>query len=324
MNHSSKCDIRGKSVLVTGGAGFIGSHLVSRLVEGGATRVIVLDSLRYGDPANLSTLSDAVQLVPFTLGTDSSQKLKEVLQGIDYVFHLAAEKHNQSKETPYQVIRANIDGSLALFESAAAAGVKKLVYTSSLYAYGRMDSPRFEELEVPHPKTIYGISKLAGEYLCDYIGQQSGLACNVLRYLFIYGPKQFAGMGYKSVIVKNFERIINGESPIVYGDGLQTLDYVFVDDAVDATLLALNDGCKGEVFNVATGNGVTVKQLIETMLRVADSDLKISYAEADWTAGTVRVGSGQKAAKMLGWQPKVSLEDGLRRTYNWMKGLRKS
>jgi UDP-glucose 4-epimerase len=131
-------------------------------------------------------------------------------------------------------------------------------------------------------------------------------------------------MGYKSVIVKNFERIINGESPIVYGDGLQTLDYVFVDDAVDATLLALNDGCKGEVFNVATGNGVTVKQLIETMLRVADSDLKISYAEADWTAGTVRVGSGQKAAKMLGWQPKVSLEDGLRRTYNWMKGLRKS
>lgn len=314
-NHS---ELSGKTILVTGGAGFIGSHLISRLVTLGAKRIVALDSLRYGDPTNLGAAASKVELFKFTLGSDPKSQLDEVMHAVDYVFHLAAEKHNQSKDTPYQVLHSNVDGTLSLFESAAAARVKKLVYSSSLYAYGRMHAPRFEETELPQPRTIYGISKLAGEHLCTYSKEKLGLSCNVLRYLFIYGPRQFAGMGYKSVIVKNFERIIKGESPIVFGDGQQKLDYVFVDDCVDATISALLHDSSVEVFNVASGRGVSVLELVKTMLRVADSKLKITFEPADWTAGTERVGSGVKAERELGWSPKVSLEDGLRQTYEWI------
>ncbi len=318
MSMKATTELIGKSILITGGAGFIGSHLVARLLNENVSRVVVVDSLRYGDPANLPASSDKVQVLKHTLGTDPVSKLQEALRGIDYVFHLAAEKHNQSKDTPHQVIRANIDGTLELYEQAAAAGVKKLVYTSSLYAYGRMQLPEFKETDVTKPHTIYGMTKLAGEYLCEYSRQQWGLQSTSLRYLFIYGPKQFAGMGYKSVIIKNFERIIAGQQPIVFGDGLQALDYVYVDDAVDATVRALAPEGNGEVFNVATGNRVTVLELINTMLKISGSQLTPVFEPADWTAGTVRVGIGQKLEKTLGWTPRVSLEEGLKRTYDWM------
>lgn len=310
--------LRGATVIVTGGAGFVGSHLVRALIDRGVSHVTVVDSLRYGDVANLGAIP-GVSIVQHCLGTDSTQKLEEVVRGADFLFHLAAEKHNQSKDSPYDVIRANVDGSLQVFLAAAKAGVKKIVYTSSLYAYGRLSGADFKETDIPTPQTVYGMSKLAGEHLLAHIRREHGIPFSVVRYLFVYGPKQFAGMGYKSVILKNFERLLAGQRPILFGDGKQSLDYIYVDDAVEATIRAMETGPHGEVMNVGRGDEVTVERLITTMCSVTGQPFDPIYEPADWTAGTRRVGDISKAMSLLDWKPKVDLHEGLARTAAWME-----
>ena len=310
--------LKGATVVVTGGAGFVGSHLVRALMQRGVSHVTVIDSLRYGDVANLGSIP-GVSVVQHSLGTDSTHKLEEVVQGADLLFHLAAEKHNQSKDSPYDGIRANVDGSLQVFLAAAKARVKKIVYTSSLYSYGRLAGGDFKETDVPTPQTVYGMSKLAGEHLLAYIRREYGIPFSVVRYLFVYGPKQFAGMGYKSVILKNFERLLQGERPILFGDGKQSLDYIYVDDAVEATIRAMERGITGEVLNVGRGEEISVERLIKTMCDVSRRPFDPIYEAADWTAGTRRVGDISKARSLLDWTPEVSLHEGLARTAEWMK-----
>jgi UDP-glucose 4-epimerase len=310
---------KGGTVVVTGGCGFIGSHLVRALVARGAERVVVIDSLRYGDRANLGALSERVELVQHTLGSDDPAHLRAAFEGARWCFHLAAEKHNQSKDTPLEVFRANIDGTWLLFDAAARAGVEKIVFTSSLYAYGRLSGPPFVETEVPEPRTVYGVSKLAGEHLLRQLGAERGVAWAALRYLFVYGPRQWAGMGYKSVIVKTFERLKRGEAPVVFGDGEQALDYVFVDDAVEATLTAMTAPVSGEVLNIGSGAATTVNALVDAMQRVAGTAHRVEHVAPDWTAGSRRVGDVAKARRLLGWSPVTPLEAGLGQVWNWVR-----
>jgi UDP-glucose 4-epimerase len=321
---SAPVRVAGSTIMVTGGCGFIGSHLVRQLIASGAARVVVVDSLRYGDRANLGQLSAAVEIVRHTLGTDRTAELDAAMTGVDYLFHLAAEKHQQSAGRELELMRSNIEGTYTLFSLAAQRGVRKIVFTSSLYAYGRMQGPPFVEDEVPQPHTVYGISKLCGEHLLRHIHAAHGVPYNVLRYLFIYGPRQFAGMGYKSVIVKNFERLLAGQPPIVYGDGTQALDYVFVDDAVAATIRALESEHSGEVFNIGSGVPTSVNALIDMMLTVAGSGMPKAYEPADWTAGSCRVGDIRKVRRLLGWKPRTPLFDGLTQTFAWMAQHRRS
>ena len=308
-------------VVVTGGCGFIGSHLVGALRAAGARRIVVVDSMRYGDPANLGA-SPGVELVKHEIGFDPPARLAQALGGADYLFHLAAEKHNQSKDSPERVIASNVTGTLQLFEHACAAGVKKIVFTSSLYAYGRLRGEPFDESERCEPRTIYGISKLAGEHLLAHLHERHGTRYTILRYLFIYGPKQFAGMGYKSVIVKSFERLLAGEPPVVYGDGRQQLDYVFVDDAVGATLRALGAEADSELLNVGSGVGTSVEELVKLMVRVSGRQLAPIAGPADWTAGSCRVASVAKTARVLGWRASTPLAEGLARTLEWIRAAR--
>lgn len=316
---SASLSVRDRNVVVTGGCGFIGSHLVRDLLARGARRVVVVDSMRYGDPANLQGTDTRVELVKFTLGHDEPSALARALEGVDYLFHLAAEKHNQSIDSPIDVLRSNVEGMFTLVDLAIKAGVKKVVFSSSLYAYGRMSGASFSEEEVPRPTTVYGISKLTGEHLLAHFGKTRGLQYNVLRYLFVYGPKQFAGMGYKSVIVKNGERLLRGEAPIIFGDGQQTLDYVFVDDVVDATVRALEADVSGETFNIGSGQATSVAHLIATLIAAAGKSIAPRNDPPDWTAGSYRVGDVAKVARVLGWRATTSLHDGLARTLDWMK-----
>ncbi len=308
----------GRHVVVTGGAGFIGSHLVRRLLDADADRVTVIDSLRYGDAANLGASSPRVGLVRHTLGTDPASELRRHLAGATHLFHLAAEKHNQSKDDPVAVLRANVLGTQELFDAAATAGVRKILFTSSLYAYGRVRGAPFDEREVPLPTTVYGISKLAGEHLLARCGAEYGIAWDVLRYLFVYGPRQFAGMGYKSVIVKTLERLRDGAAPVQNGDGEQALDYIFVDDAIEATLTVMDRGASGGVFNVGSGVGTTVRSLIETMIRVSGRRATAETAPPDWTAGTRRVADTTRLEREVGFRASTSLEAGLSRTWSWI------
>ena len=308
--------VHGRTVVVTGGAGFIGSHLVRALLAAGAREVRVIDDLRCGDLVNLDIADPSVRFVKLRLGAEDP---RPHLVGADYVFHLAAEKHNQSRDRPVDLLRANVEGMYRLLETAAELGVRRVVFTSSLYAYGRMAGPPCVETDSPEPTTVYGISKLTGEHLLRHFALRSGLSGTVLRLFFIYGPRQFAGMGYKSVVLKNLERLLAGVPPVIHGDGTQALDYVYVDDCVDALLRALSPEAANEVFNVATGTPLPVRDLVATMSAVAGDQRAPSFDPPDWTAGSSRSGSSAKITARLGWRPQVPLAEGIRRTLTWMR-----
>jgi UDP-glucose 4-epimerase len=310
--------VAGRHVLVTGGAGFIGSHLVDGLLTRGAAQVTILDSMKYANAAHERQAGERVRVVKHVLGTDPDAALAEAVRGVDLLFHLAAEKHNQSLPAPQQLLAANIAGTYALYKAAADAGVKKLVFSSSLYAYGRISGPPMNESDVPRPATLYGISKLAGEHMGAHARAAYGVPSVALRYFFVYGPRQFPGMGYKSVIVSNFERLSRGEAPVIFGDGKQELDYVYVDDVVDATIGAMESPLNGALLNVGSGIATSINELTRVMIDVSGSRIAPVQGPADWTAGSSRVGDNTLIGKLLDWRPKVSLRDGLQQTYAWM------
>jgi UDP-glucose 4-epimerase len=297
--------IANQHFLVTGGAGFIGTHLCRALLARGA-RVTAIDSMKYARERDFPVRR-------FTLGTDDIATLP--LGDVDGIFHLAAEKHNQSLATPDALFAANVDGTQQLFAAAGRAGVKKIVFSSSLYAYGRLRGAAMSEADIPTPHTLYGITKLAGEHLVGWARGQ-GVAGAVLRYFFVYGPEQYPGMGYKSVIVANFERLLAGQPALIHGDGLQALDYVYVDDVIAATLRAMEADVDGPL-NVGSGEPTTIAELTRRMVDVAGGSFE--HDAADWTAGSFRVGDCRRIQSALGWKPKVTLDEGLARTLAWLR-----
>jgi UDP-glucose 4-epimerase len=312
-----KAPVRGGRILVTGGCGFIGSHVVERLIQDGAREVVVLDNLRTGSRSNLPP--GDVRVIEHSLGADSSEVLERELRGVDLLFHLAAEKHAQARVAPVSVLESNVIGTHQLLAAAARHGVCKVVFASSLYAYGRTSAPPMSEDERPEPTTVYGTSKLAGEHLLASMRRQSGLDFVALRYFFVYGPKQYPGLGYKSVIIRNFERLLAGKPPTIFGDGEQILDYVFIDDAVDAAVRAMETSLSGDILNVGSGEATTINALIDKMIAVTGRPAEKIHMPPDETAGSYRVSRIDRIRKALGWRPTTTLDEGLRRTYAWMK-----
>lgn len=242
---------------------------------------------------------------------------RDLCRGADVVFHLAAEKYNSSKSTPQRVIDANITGTHRLYEGAARARVPKIVFTSSLYAYGGLGPDAMSEEDIPTPTTMYGVSKVAGEDMLRVAQRDHGIEWAVARLFFVYGPRQYADGGYKSVILTNFERIARGEAPVVFGDGEQALDYVFVDDVVHGLLGMARPGFTG-IVNLGSGRAVSVNELTALMMDVAGSDVAPVTGPADWTAGTRRVGDVALAKRRLNWSAGTDMRSGLERVWKWM------
>lgn len=308
----------GRRVLVTGGCGFIGAHVVAALLREDAAGVVVLDRID-PPPARRGAMADPrVRVVRHRLGSDPRADLDAALDGVALVVHLAAEKHRPSLDDPEEMLTSNIVGTRRLYESAARAGVAKLVFASSLYAYGRVQGPPMDEAECPRPATLYGLSKLFGEQLLG-LHAGAGLAGDVLRFFFVYGPGQWAGSGYKSVIVRSFERLAAGEEAVVNGDGRQALDYVYIDDVVEAVLRSLLAPGGGRLLNVGSGQATAVGDLVARIVAVAGSDRPPAHAPADWTHGSHRVGAVDRIRAALDWTPAVGLDDGLRRTWEWIR-----
>ena len=316
--------IKGSRCLVTGGAGFIGGHLVQELLRRGADDVVILDSLRAGSRDAVAAPSAGCRLVEFQLGRDCVHALRPHLDDVDYVFHLAAEKHGQAQHHPETALDSNVDGTYCLARAAGEAGVKRMVFASTLYVYGRTNGPAFVETETPLPHTIYGISKLAGEHLLRHCHARYNLSYNVLRYFFTYGPGQSAGTGYTSVITKTFERLLLGQRPVIHGDGKQVLDYLYVGDVIDATIVAAESEALNDVFNIGSGLRTSIADLVTSMVTISCRDLPIVYDEPDETSGSSRVADILKAAGRLHWHPQTSLMDGLTMTYDWLASQRKS
>jgi UDP-glucose 4-epimerase len=308
----------GAAVVVTGGGGFIGSHLVRHLSAAGAARVGVLDR-RPPSPDAAVPRDPRVSFRLVALEPDA-RALRVHLRGVDYLFHLAALKHSDPAATAGEILATNVGATCALLEAAAAEGVKRLVFASSVYAYGRQTGPPLVETEPCRPHTVYGISKLAGELLVEHFRRRAGLDGVVLRYFFVYGPGQQGAGGREPIVPRTLRRLRRGEGAVVRGDGDQSLDYVYVDDLCRATLAALAPEAGGEVLNVGSGRPTTVRALVEAMMEATASRAPLEHEPPDETAGTARVADITRIRQRLGWSPRVTLAEGLARTLRWIEG----
>lgn len=296
--------------IVTGAAGFIGTHLVESLARDGH-EVIGIDDERTGDWSRLRT--DCCR-IDRDLSALTDGELRDLAEGTDTVFHLAAEKYNSSKATPSRVIETNVSATQRLFWSAADAGAK-VVFASSLYAYGSIGPAAMSEGDVAAPDTVYGASKLMGEHLLRAATRECDLRWAVARLFFVYGPRQYAEGGYKSVIVKNFERLIRGAAPVIVGDGLQQLDYVYIEDVVAALRELARPEHDGVLVNVGTGFGTSICDVTDTMRSIAGHPGPAEFAPPDWTAGTRRVADVTRLASTITWAPQ-DLRSGLDRVWS--------
>lgn len=298
-------------VLITGGCGFIGSNLAEELSK--RYDVVVLDDLSSGSLKNIDGLD-----VEFIKGSITNiDLLKEFFRDIDCVFHQAAVVSIQdSIENPIKVNEVNVEGTLNVLVAARDAGVKKIINASSCAVYGDASKlPLREEAKV-NPKSPYAVTKLVGEYYCKIFSEIYGLRTVSLRYFNVYGPKQYYTSDYAAVIPKFITRIIRGKSPIIYGDGKQTRDFIFVKDVVLANVLALESKAEG-VFNIATGKAISIEELASLIMDILGKDLEIKYDKP--REGDIRhsIGDISKAKEILGFEPKYSIEKGLRETVKW-------
>jgi UDP-glucose 4-epimerase len=302
------------TALVTGAAGFIGCHLVDRLVADG-WNVRGIDDERTGD---WNRVKVPVERIDRSLEDMSANDLRNACSGVDALFHLAAEKHNTPGVTADRTVSVNIAATARLFDAAGSAAVPKLVFTSSLYAYGALGPDAMSETDLPEPSTVYGMSKLAGEHLLRVTERSHGSGWSVARLFFMYGPRQLAACGYPSVIVRNFDRIRRGEPPVVNGDGQQALDYVYVEDCVECLVRLARADHNGLTVNVASGTPISIAELTRSMLEVSGSELEPVGGDADWTSGTIRWGATERVSEQVGWVASTPLADGLRRVWEAM------
>jgi nucleoside-diphosphate-sugar epimerase len=305
------------SYLVTGGAGFIGSHLTEELVRRGHF-VRVVDNLVTGKRRNL----DHVSGVEFVEGDLADPGIAErAAKGMDYVLHQAAiPSVPRSVRDPVASNRANVDASLNILVAARDARVKRLVYAGSSSAYGDTPTlPKREDMPT-NPLSPYALQKLMAELYCQMFTRLYGLETVTIRYFNVFGPRQDPGSPYSGVISLFSTALLGGRRPIIYGDGEQTRDFTYVANVVDGVLRACEAAkAVGEVINVATGGRISLNELLRTMNRVVGTDLEALYDEP--RAGDVRDSQADitKARALLGYMPSVGLEEGLKRTLEWCR-----
>jgi UDP-glucose 4-epimerase len=310
-------DIQDARILVIGGSGFVGSHLLDHLIREQAKEIVVLDNFVRGKRSNMqrALADDRVRLVEGNI-TDVAF-LRRVMEGMDYVFHLAALWLFECVHQPRAALEVNVVGTYNVVEAAQQAGVKKVIYSSSASVYGdAIATPMTEE----HPfnnRTMYGATKIAGEQFFRAFNEQHGLAYVGLRYMNIYGPRMDYRGTYVSVIMKVLDRIAQGLPPIIFGDGSQSYDFIHVQDVARANVLALKSQASDEFFNIGTGVKTSISELVHRLLEITGTDLQPEFRPQEQMFVTQRVGSTEKAVQMLGFQARVPLSEGLRSVVEW-------
>lgn len=295
-------------ILVTGGAGFIGSHIVEYYQD--KADVIVLDNLRTGNRANLEGFD-----AEFVEGSILDCKLlQQVMEGVDYVYHLAAMVSvPESVARPAECIEVNSKGTLNVLEAAATAGARKLSFSSSAAVYGeRPENPKTETLP-PDPRSPYAVTKLSGENLCHMFAATGRLPTVSLRYFNVYGPRQDPNSAYAAAIPAFISRALQNEALTIFGDGLQTRDFIYVKDVVAANVHACTETPETGVFNVARGESLTINDLTTTVKRVTGSRCEIKHGPP--RPGDVRFSEGANdKIRKTGFTPAVALQDGMQQT----------
>jgi UDP-glucose 4-epimerase len=316
-------NLKGAKVLVTGGAGFIGSFVVGELLKTEVGQVVVYDNFARGKRSYLDPYKHDSRLSLFLDGGDIREVdiLDAAMAGCDYVIHLAAMWLLHCKDFPRTAFHVNIEGTFNILEACVKHGVKKLVYSSSASVYG-------DAVEVPmtekHPfnnRNFYGASKIACEAMCRAFYDRYGLNYVGLRYMNVYGPHQDQTAAYTGVVPIMLNKIDANEPPIINGDGTQAYDFIYVEDVARCNVLALQADATDEFYNVGSGVQTSIKQLCDLILELKSSDLKVTYKpySADDARRLVqnRIGCPEKARKDLGFEYAYDLRQGLLRLIDW-------
>jgi len=319
-------DIRGKKFLVIGGAGFIGSHLVDQLALEDVAEIRIYDNMTRGSEENLAQALKDPRVKIFELGGELMHRdiLNAAMQGVDGVFHLAALWLLHCYDFPRSAFEVNIGGTFNVLEAMLNNGVKKLVYSSSASVYG--DALR-EPMDEDHPynnTNFYGATKIAGEHMCRalhhrYKGTDKHFDYCGLRYMNVYGPRQDYQGTYIAVIMKILDNLDKGLAPVVYGDGSQSYDFVYVGDCARANIKAMKSEATDSFYNVGTGIKTSIKELAEKILAVTGSKLQIEYKPGGLTFVKNRVGCPKKASAEIDFTAQVMLPEGLQKLIDWRK-----
>jgi UDP-glucose 4-epimerase len=298
-----------RTALVTGGAGFIGAHVMRMLLANGY-RVRVLDNLYRADAAVVDEIqsTEGVELIE----TDVRYRgaVERALVGVDSVVHLASLAINKSIVDPEESIEVNVIGSENVFAASCDAGVRRVVFASTASVYGDPELLPMAEDGPLKPETPYCISKLASEQLLQFYGRAKGLDWNILRFFNVYGPGQRTDAYYTTVILTFIERMLRHERPVIDGRGEQTMDFVHVRDVARAAVLALETEHSQQIMNVGTGVQTSIAQLATILIQAVGSDVEPEFRPRDVLV-TRRAADIRRAAKYLGWEPKIAVEDGL-------------
>jgi UDP-glucose 4-epimerase len=315
-------DIRGKRLLVIGGAGLIGSHTVEQLVNEDVAEIRVYDNFVRGTHENLGVALRDPRVKVFEVGGDVCQTdiLDAAMKGMDGVFHLAALWLLQCHEFPRAAFDVNVRGTFNVLEACVANSVKRLVYSSSASVYGdAVEEPMTED----HPfnnKNFYGATKICGEAMARAYHHRYGLNYVGLRYMNVYGSRQDYRGAYIAVIMKMLDAIDRGEAPTIFGDGTEAFDFVAVQDCGRANVCAMKADVTDRFYNVGTGKRTSLKELAEKLIALTGCKHPIKYApRSQATLVRNRIGSAKRAAAEIGFDAKVSLEDGLRELIAWRK-----
>jgi nucleoside-diphosphate-sugar epimerase len=304
--------------LVTGGAGFIGSNIVDELV-GRGHEVVVLDDLSTGQEANLSGVRKKID---FRVGSITDlATLQAACRGVEHVIHLAASTSvPKSVKDPIETNRINIDGTLNVLIAARDAKVRRFVYAASSAAYGELpELPKVETMQ-PAPISPYGVTKYVGELYAQVFGRVYGLENACLRYFNVFGPRQEPTSQYSGVLSRFMLAILERRQPVIYGDGEQTRDFTYVENVVDETLRASEaSGVSGMVFNGGTGVRITLNEVLKLLEKITGMKIQAKHDPA--RAGDIRDSQADLslARRVLGYEPRVQFEEGLKRTWDWYK-----
>ena len=316
-------EVNNSRILITGGAGFVGSTIIDQLLQAGAKKIVIIDNFVRGNKENLKGVltSGKVKLVEGDIR--DRDLVDDLLKGMDFCFHLAALRITRCVEYPREAFEVMYTGTFNILQSCVAHKIKKLVMASSASVYGQADT--FPTTEQQHPynnRTLYGAAKMANELMCRSFQHMYGLHYNAVRYFNVYGPRMDSTGKYTEVLIRWYRLIKEGKRPRIFGDGRQAMDFVYIDDIARATILALTADVDNEVFNVASGGETSIERLCYLLLEVMESDLKPEFIPVPDERKSVevmrRLGDTTKAKKLIGFEAKVDLKQGLRELVKWL------
>jgi len=316
-------DLNDKRIVITGGAGFVGSFIVEQLLEEKPREILVLDNLMRGSRENLKPALSGGKVKLIEGDIRDHALLDKSFRNMDYCFHLAALRITQCAAEPREALEIMYDGTFNVLECCVRHKIKRLILASTASVYGQADS--FPTNEDHHPYnnyTLYGAAKMANELMCRSFQQMHGLNFNALRYFNIYGPRMDTFGKYTEVLIRWYRLIKRNEPPLIFGDGKQTMDFIYVGEIARASILALKADVGNQVFNIANGVETSLEQLCLALLETMGSVLKPKYVPLPDERKKVevmrRLADVTKAKQMIGFEAKVDLKEGLKRLVQWL------